>query len=399
MRISTAAMHYNALQTMMSQQATLSKTQNQIALGRRVNTPADDPVASVHIMELQRALQESEQYGANAAMATNRLTLEEQALADVGSLLQGIAERAVQGNNATIDNNSRKMLAAEVRGRLSELMDIGNRRDANGEFLFAGFSTSTQPFTKSGVAVSYAGDQNSRRLQVGTNQHVADSHSGFEAFVAIAEGNGVFATGAATTNTGSGVIAGGSVANPSQWVPDDYTLRFTSGAGDYEIRDSANAVVTTGTYTAGGTVSFLGVNVDMKGMPANGDSFSINRSRSEDIFTTLNDLATALESGPVTEAERARFHTHMATALQQIDQANNHMLTVRADVGTRLSSLDNAASAREDQQVELKRMTSELRDLDYAEAITRMNQQLVGLQAAQASYSRISQLSLFDYLR
>jgi flagellar hook-associated protein 3 FlgL len=44
-------------------------------------------------------------------------------------------------------------------------------------------------------------------------------------------------------------------------------------------------------------------------------------------------------------------------------------------------------------------MTSDLRDLDYASAITKMNQQLVGLQAAQQSYARISQLSLFDYLR
>jgi len=47
----------------------------------------------------------------------------------------------------------------------------------------------------------------------------------------------------------------------------------------------------------------------------------------------------------------------------------------------------------------LQSMTSDLQDLDYAQAITKMNQQLTGLQAAQASYARISQLSLFDYLR
>ena len=74
------------------------------------------------------------------------------------------------------------------------------------------------------------------------------------------------------------------------------------------------------------------------------------------------------------------------------------MLQVRSEIGARLSSLDAAESAREDQKVELNRMKSELEDLDYAEAITRMNQQLVGLQAAQASYMRIAQLSLFNYL-
>jgi flagellar hook-associated protein 3 FlgL len=89
----------------------------------------------------------------------------------------------------------------------------------------------------------------------------------------------------------------------------------------------------------------------------------------------------------------------MARSLEQLDQSSDHLLGIRAQIGARLSSLDNAESAREDQKVELQRMTSELRDLDYAEAITRMNQQLMGLQAAQASYSRIAQLSLFDYLR
>src|SRR5687768_15967831 len=146
MRISTSAMHYNALQNMLTQQATLSKTQNQIALGRRVNTPADDPVASVHIMELQRSLQESEQFGTNADMATNRLSLEEQALADIGTLLQGVSERALQCKIDTVDANSRIMIAVELRGRLYVLMDIAYRRDANGEYLFFGFSTSAQPF-------------------------------------------------------------------------------------------------------------------------------------------------------------------------------------------------------------------------------------------------------------
>jgi flagellar hook-associated protein 3 FlgL len=75
------------------------------------------------------------------------------------------------------------------------------------------------------------------------------------------------------------------------------------------------------------------------------------------------------------------------------------LLSLRAEVGTRLSQLEGVQSSLADRKVELERTTSQLRDLDYAEAISRMNQQLVGLQAAQASYSQIAQLSLFDYLR
>lgn len=397
MRISTSAMHYRALQTMLSQQSTLSKTQNEIALGRRVNTPADDPVASVHIMELQRALKESEQFGTNADMATNRLTLEENALADAGTLLQRVRELTIQGNNSTVDHASRRMIAAEMRARLSELVDIANRKDAGNEYLFSGYATLTKPFTQSGASMTYLGDQGGRTLQIGSSQYVADSHSGHEVFMAIPEGNGTFVVDATSTNTGTAVIGVGSVVDGTQWVPDDYTLQFTTATGDYEIVDSAANVVTTGVYTAGSAIAFRGVSVDMTGMPAMGDSFSIDRSRTEDIFTTLNNVIAALDS-PATQSEY-EFHTEMGKALEQLEHTSDHLASVRSQVGTRLSTIESAQSAREDQDVELKRMTSDLRDLDYAEAITRMNQQLMGLEAAQASYSRISQLSLFDYLR
>jgi len=399
MRISTAGIHHAALTALLNQQSILSNTQTQIASGKRVQTPADDPVAAVHIMELQRALAESDQFNRNADMAKNRLTLEEQALADANTLIQRVHELTVQGNSASVDPASRKMLATEVRSRLKELVDIANRRDANGEYLFSGYATTTQPFAQTGSSIAYFGDQGARALQIGPDQRVVDGHSGSAAFMTVTEGNGTFVTNATAGNAGTGVIAGGTMADPNLWVQGDYTLRFTSANGDYEIVDSAAAVVATGTYTENSTISFNGANLNMTGMPAQNDSFAIARSRSEDIFTTLGNLAATLESSTATTADRAQFNSDMATSLQQLDQASDHLLSVRAEVGTRLSAIDNAQESLADRKVELETTTSQLRDLDYAEAVSRMNQQLVGLQAAQASYSKIAQLSLFDYLR
>jgi len=278
-------------------------------------------------------------------------------------------------------------------------MDIANRRDANGEYLFSGYATLTQPFAASGGAISYFGDQGNRALQTGQDQRVVDGHSGQDVFMSVTGGNGVFVTTAGAANTGNGVIASGTSVDPSQWVVGDYTLRFTSATGDYEIVDAAAAVVATGTYTANSAISFRGVNINLTGMPAQNDTFSIARSRPEDMFTTLNDLANTLDASTTTQAERAHFSSDMATVLQQLDQVGDHLLSVRAEVGTRLQTIDNAQETLADRKVELESATSQLRDLDYAEAVSRMNQQLVGLQAAQASYSKIAQLSLFDYLR
>lgn len=399
MRISTQSIHHAALTALLNQQTVLSKTQTQIASGKRVQTPADDPVAAVHIMELQRSLAESDQFNRNADMAKNRLTLEEQALADATTLMQRVRELTIQGSNASVDPASRRMLAAEVRGHMKELMDLANRRDANGEYLFSGYATLTQPFASTSSGITYFGDQGNRVLQVGQDQRVADGHSGQDVFMAVTGGNGVFVTSAGAANTGNGVIASGTIADPSPWVVGDYTLRFTSATGNYEIVDAAAAVVATGTYTANNAISFRGVNINLTGMPAQNDTFSIARSRPEDMFTTLNDLATALDAPTITQADRARFSSDMATVLAQLDQVGDHLSTVRAAVGTRLQTIESAQETLADRKVELESATSQLRDLDYAEAVSRMNQQLVGLQAAQASYSQIAQLSLFDYLR
>src|SRR6185295_4301604 len=146
MRISTAGIHNSALTQMMSKSSALAKTQNQIASGTRILTPADDPIGAAQALELDRALAESEQHAKNITAATNRLSFEEQTLGDVTSLLQRIRDLTVEANNPTLDDSARKSIMSEVQVRFSDLVDIANRKDTNGEYLFAGFSTQTRPF-------------------------------------------------------------------------------------------------------------------------------------------------------------------------------------------------------------------------------------------------------------
>src|SRR5688572_5553958 len=115
-------------------------------------------------------------------------------------------------------------------------MAMANRKDANGEYLFSGYSTLTQPFSKTATGVAYLGDQGVRFVQTSPTQKTADGHSGFEVFQNVGEGNGTFVVNANNLNTGAAVIDSGTVVNPAQWVRDDYTLTFTS-ATTYDIVD------------------------------------------------------------------------------------------------------------------------------------------------------------------
>lgn len=401
MRMSTLGFSMGSLSAMMTQQSGLAKLQNQVALGLRVSTPSDDPIAYVHIQELQRSQSESEQFAKNSTLAKNRLSLEEQAFVDTSNVMTRVRELVVQaGNTGTLSDTDRQSLATELAARLDELQSIANRQDGNGEYLFSGYSTKTQPFSGGdGTPISYVADQGARQLQISSTQRIADSNNGFEVFVDIPEGNGTFATAVNMSNTGSGMIDVGSVVDRASWVPDDYTITFTSPTA-YQITDGATPanVVQTGAYTAGSAITFNGVSVTVTGAPATGDTFTVNQSGNESIFDTLGELVTLLNTPTGTPAANAKLTSTLQGSLQQLDKATDHFLGVRAQVGTRLATLDSVDASREAMDIDTASTLSDLRDLDYAEALTKMNQQLVGLQAAQLSYSKISNLSLFNYL-
>ncbi len=399
-RISSAGLHYRALNALLDAQARLSKTQQQIATGRRVLTPADDPVAATRMQDLTRQLSATDQYLRNNDAVRSRLSLEEQTLADVGTALGRIRELVLEASNDTVDHESRQMLRVEIEARTSELLDLANRKDAQGEYLFAGLATLTQPFARDGGVVRYFGDEGQRLQQVGETQRVSDGDSGAEVFARIGEGNGTFVTSAAATNTGSGSVSVGSVFDRSAWPGGTFTVQFTASS-TWQVVDSASPtpnVLASGAYQAGAAITFAGVSVAVAGTPAAGDEFVVRQSGTTDLFGSLDALVATLGLRTDTPANRGQWRTGIDGSIAQLDRALDHVLEVRASVGSRLNTLDVARTAHEDAGINLETLLSEVRDLDYAEAVTRLNLQLTGLEAAQKSLASVGQLSLFNYL-
>jgi len=401
MRLSTAGMHRSSIDAILEQQARLGKTQNQVATGKKFQTAAEDPIGYARASGLDRKLADNAQYGRNSNILQSRLSYEEQTLADITSVLQSARDSALAGGNATLGQTERKMLAGQVRQNLAALMDMANRQDGNGEYLFAGTSTSTQPFTQGAAGVNYQGDQTMRQIRISSTQSLADVHTGSDVFMGIAERNGVFGTRVSAANTGTATISAGTVTNSASWVPGNYTLQFTT-ATDWQVVDDATPtpnVVASGTgFTSGQSIGFLGVSVAITGTPAANDSFSVTPAQNKDIFAMLDELASTLEGNPAIAGSEAAFQAQIGGSLMNLDSALDRVVSVRAEVGTRLQAIDTAAGFRDSEAVDLQALISDIRDLDYASAISKLNQQYTGLQAAQAAYSKIGQLSLFDYL-
>lgn len=186
MRVSTSMIYDQGTANLNRQTASYLKVQNQLATGRRMLNPSDDPVAAARALEVTQRRDMNAQYLDNQNAARDALRTTEVSLSSLGDLLQSVRENALKAGNASLDDTQRRMIATDLRQQFGQLMSIANAKDANGEFLFAGFGLAAgeaQPYEGSVEAgVSANGDQGERLLQVSAGRQMQTSNSGFEVF-------------------------------------------------------------------------------------------------------------------------------------------------------------------------------------------------------------------------
>jgi flagellar hook-associated protein 3 FlgL len=348
-------------------------------------------------LNLRESMSRLEQFERNATMATNRLGYEESALQSAGDVLQRVRELALAANNATQSDESRALIAVEMRQHVDALFQLANEKDGNGRYLFAGNRDATAPVVQNGASFSYQGDQGQRLIRIGENRQIADGDPGSAVFFQIRNGNGVFSAEAATNNSGTGITGPGSVIDPSQYDQDDYTLRFIDSA-NYEVLDSGGAVVSTGTFESGDTIAFRGIEMSIRGEPQANDEFAVRPSGYEDIFTTVRKLADSIEAAPADDASKAAMTNRINAGILNIDQAMGKVLDIRTQVGSRLSAIESQADSNSGFALGLQETLAGIEDLDYAEALSRLSIQATMLEAAQQAFVKTRSLSLFDYL-
>jgi flagellar hook-associated protein 3 FlgL len=434
-RLSTNTIFEQGVFNMQNRSAAMAKTQDQIANGRRILTPADDPVAAARSLEVEQSKAITEQHERNGDSATSALGLSESTLTSVTTLLQDVKTLTVNAGDGVLTDTDLKSIGVELRARYQELLGLANTTDGNGVYLFSGYQGSTAPFSETAPGVvAYRGDQGQRLVQISPSRQVPVSDAGSDVFQLIKNGNGTFATSPASANTGTGIVSPGDVTDAAAWNaagnPQDFTIKFfvdttvNPNVTTYDIVDnvSGNSLLTGApagagpylrTYTDGTAIQLksqvppdtnptafdYGAEVSIKGAPASGDTFAVQASTNVDIFTTLNNLITAVDTASRTPLGDAQLANQLNVAHTNLDNALTNVLSVRASVGSRLKEVDNAKSTAADVVLQHEQTLSGLRDLDYAKAISDFTLQQTILQAAQQSFAKIQGLSLFNFIQ
>lgn len=555
MRISTIQAFNNGVSGIGRNYSSVIRTQEQISSGQRILTPADDPVASVRLLQLEQQQALLSQYKDNLTAAKNSLTQEETTINSINTVLQRIRELAVQGGGGALSVSDRQSIAKELEQREGELLNLMNSRNARGEYLFAGFLGKTEPFVRNPDGTySYFGDEGQRSLQVAGSTTVAINDNGkrlfedvlnadrvlkFEGvdnaalagqvpplpattippvpaaqqrvfmspglvedndafnssfragepyslvFVSgnefrlydgagtdvtseipgggqidpLANGGNVinfrgmrfqldvvlqpgdneldldnllantatpgapgigthsftleaapteFAVTRSSTNASTAVISGGTISNQatfnSQFPTSGVVLRFTN-ATDFDVYAQpvgpSSVPIATGSAPAPGTFTVFGVDFDIDVAAAAGDEFGVKPQFQEQrsILNTISQLRKALESSPTSSAGNLAVRDEVSIALKNLDNGIGQVLEVQTEIGARLNLIETTEIDNEDVTLVNKAVQADLRELDYAEALSRLSFQTIILEAAQQSYVKIAGLNLFNQLR
>ena len=165
-RMSSSQIHMSSLDVILDAQARLQRTQEEMASGKRILNPSDDPVASSQIMQIQSELTRIETLQSNANRAASELAMVESSVANVESILMRARDLAVRGGNGSLSAQDREIIATEIDGLREQLIAAANTQDSSGNYIYAGYAVETKPYTDAGLNATFSGDSGGRSITV-----------------------------------------------------------------------------------------------------------------------------------------------------------------------------------------------------------------------------------------
>lgn len=413
MRISTVQAFNNGVSGLQRNYSNVIRTQEQISTGNRILTPADDPVASARLLQLEQQQGVLGQYKDNLTAAKNSQQQEEVTLSSINTVLQRVRDLFVEAGNGSRSQSDRQSIAAELAEREKELLGLINTRNARGEFIFSGFQGKTQPFVlQPDGSYTYAGDDGQRELQIASSLQIPISDSGRALFESGR--NAARMTIAPADGTLSGAL-----------VDDEVSFaRFPEGGIRLEFNDPADPqsyqLIPVDEDGVDGTpvpgrlsddedtlVRYQGVAFYVNGTPAQGSVFTVFPPDNDPatapankigILDTIATVRKVLQEAPDNLDGNRQMRDAVALGLTNLDNGMTVLDQGRGQIGARLNVIESALTDNEDVTLVNKSVQAELRELDYAEALSRLSFQSIILEAAQQSYVKIAGLNLFNQL-
>jgi flagellar hook-associated protein 3 FlgL len=397
MRINTFNQFERSVETLQQRQQSLQAAQERITTGKRVLRPSDDPAAAARA---ERAL--AQQYRVDAdrrGLEASRQVMAqaESALGDAVSLMQRARDLVVQAGSPVYGAAQRSAIVEELRVLRQQVVDIANRGDGAGGFLFAGQGAGGAPFVDGAQGVAFRGTPGEMGA-AGANLPL--SVDGRATWMNTMSGNGVFVT-APTEGNGDGAwIDAGRVTDPSALTGSAYAIEFGddgSGGTVWQVAPAPeDGSAGSGAFVSGQAIEFDGLAVRIHGKPEAGDRFTIDPAERElSLFDALDRTISGLAAP---DRSSAQVTQTVQSSLRDIDATLGNLVTVRTRLGGVLEQADGLDGRLGDELAAAQANRSAAEDVDLAQAVSDFQMRQTSYDAALRAYSMVQRLSLFQYI-
>jgi flagellar hook-associated protein 3 FlgL len=416
MTISTSLFFSKAVSLMSQNQTDLATMQEKVATGKEIVRASDGVDKALNISRLKSGISKLEAYENSLSMVGDRLKIEESYLQGTADTLTEIKTLVIQGASATYDTGDREVIALQINELVNEIQSLANGTDAGGNYVFGGTRTKTQPYQKDSAGViRYRGDQVETGVNFTDTRESQIGRAGPDVYQSVFTGRQLnVVDGIYDFDIGS--IAVGDVLS---LTIDGETMEYTAVTGDnafsvaQHFYDEIQNRIDLARFE-NFTVSLSGTSIQM--VATDGVARDITRSsvkvsggtagQTVEVSPTQTPDPGRRERVEFFEAlysvvDRMRLGTQdeIQNTIDYLDQMIDQSTLGLADIGVERGAIDAEIELNQDLRATLKASLSSEEDLDYATAITELQAKMMALEAAQSSFAKISNLSVFNFLR
>ncbi len=391
-RIGTANMYESTINNLNSRNTSLVDLMEKTTSGKRVVRASDDPVAAAQAERALTRISRSENDQRVLGLQRDVMAQGESKLGTAQDALKDFRDLILQSGNGSYDQKARDALVQQLESLRNQVLSYANAKDSNGLPIFRGLGSKEDPLVNNTPG---ANSQLQPGQATGSENGLPLALDGFATWMNVPTGNGVFAV-SRQSPTGSSAYADlGTVSDPSAITGASYTLNFTkdatTGALSYTIPPSTTAVP----YTAGDTITVGGMSMKISGNLATGDSFTLAPSQRTDLFSVLDNVIAGVKNGAT---DAGAMQQALGRGLNELDAGMSRVQAMRSFAGDQLNRADRLEDDMKNQVDQQEAARSRAEDIDMIKALSDVDMQKVGMQAALQSYASIQKLSLFNFI-
>jgi len=407
MRISTGQLYDRSIRAVLDNQDDLSDVQQQLSTGKKLLRPSDDPVGSAQVIRLTEEIDLINQYNKNNNLLTNSIEQEETILGNVTDNIQRARQLMIQAGNGILDVDDRKAIAIEIGQIRDQIFDAMNSQSANGEYIFAGYQSATPAFSytagASGNKYAFEGDEGLNEIRISNTFSLAMNNSGQTVF------EDVYARLDSQITSSSGVTSASTRISTQNEFDQFHSQNYdpvVAANNEFQISISAadqvtitnvgtGAVVGTQPFISGEPFEFKGQEFTIEGVVGDTVNYALQKPEKKNIAETLNDFYNSLNDENISDQDYAQA---ISDALIGVDNSLTSIADSISLLGGKLNVAQSVFASNLDLEISNKTARANIEEVDYAEAVSELSKQEAALQAAQATFAKVTGLSLFDYI-